>query len=106
MSRDINLRVNTGVEQKGFTVTSSEFTKISNWNGVDREFFSVNIKGEDSAVKVLFTTDPLADEKSMKELNQGLIALSEFLFLRCDFYVKVANGGADTDIAVWESKKN
>jgi len=106
MSRDTNLRVNEYIDQTAVTATSSEWTLISKWNRVDREFFSVNVKGSDSAVKVLITTNPELSDDTAIELNQGLIALSEFLFLRSDFYVKVADGGVDTLISVWESRKN
>lgn len=101
-----NKFVNDKVEQKGYTINSTEWTLISKWNKVDREHFSINFKGENPDTKILLTTDKEAAEEACFEFNQGLIVVSEYLFLRSDFYAKVKEGGEDTVIAVWQTIKN
>jgi hypothetical protein len=102
--RNKDLVKNTLVEQTFVTATTGTWTKIVEWNKVDREYFGFNVKGQDAATRVLITTDPTADDNAAFEVNQGFLATSEWLFLRSDFYAKVVDGGLDTVISTWQSK--
>ncbi len=100
---------NTKIKQDFITATTAGWTEFINYSGdnrVDREYFGFNVKGADTAVKVLITTDPELGDEYAFEVNQGFLATSEWLFLRNSFYAKVVAGGVDTVIAVWSSKAN
>ncbi len=106
MTIKTNLRNNRKIKQYFHDVTNAEWVKVvdqKDLKRVDREYFSIQVKGDDPSIAVLLTTDTSVDEKACKELVQGQVYENEFLFLEEDLYMKVKGTGTDTTVTFWIS---
>lgn len=92
-----------------FTVTNSDWVKIADQKllkGVDREYFSIEVKGEDPSVKILLSDEPVQDEDLARDISQGMVYENELRFFECDWYAKVKGTGDNTVVTVWVSNPN
>lgn len=102
-----NLRKNRKIKQYFHDVTNSAWVKIvdsKDLKNVNREYFSIQVKGDDPSITLLLTTDTSVDEKACKELVQGQVYENEFLYLQEDLYMKVKGTGTDTTVTIWISE--
>jgi hypothetical protein len=109
MSIKTNNRSNRKVKQYFHDVTNAAWVKVvdqKDLKNVDREYFSLQVKGLDPTVTVLLTTDITVDEKACKEIIQGQTYENEFLYLQNDLYMKVKGDGITTTVTFWISSPN
>ena len=104
---DTTIIKNRAAPQKNaYTVTNSAWVKIADQKalkGVDREFFTIAVRGEDPAVRILLSDEPDVAENVALPVAQGIVLLNELRYFECDWYAKVEGLGADTDVTVWVS---